>query len=74
MSEFDPWLSLDETMALTQLPRSTIYSRMSRGTFPQRQKPLGGMSRSVAWRQSAIVAYMAKPQPARRAARKVVAR
>lgn len=74
MSDSDPWLSLDEVMTLTQLPRSTVYARMARGAFPQRQKPLGGMSRSIAWRQSAVLAYLAQPQPPRRAPRKVVAR
>ena len=48
-------LRLPTVKAITGLSRSTIYLRMSEGSFP-RQVNLG--SRAVGWRSSEVAAWM----------------
>lgn len=51
------FLRLKEVIALTGLKRSTIYARVSAGTFPKCFK-LGTGSRASAWRSDEIEAWM----------------
>lgn len=51
----DPLLRLPAVISASGLQRSTIYERMAKGTFPKNIN-LGG--RAVAWRQSAIRAWV----------------
>lgn len=51
----DLLLRLPAVISATGLQRSTIYERMAKGTFPKNIN-LGG--RAVAWRQSAIQAWV----------------
>ena len=50
-------LRLPEILEITGLSRSTIYSRMNEGAFPQYVR-LGG--RSVGWKESEIIARVKK--------------
>lgn len=54
----DEFLTLAEVMALTDLPRSTIYRRCGKD-FPQRQYLNGGRSRSLVWRRADVEAWLA---------------
>lgn len=54
-ANLDPLLRLPAVISASGLQRSTIYERMAKGTFPKNIN-LGG--RAVAWRQSAIVAWI----------------
>lgn len=54
-ANLDPLLRLPAVISATGLQRSTIYERMAKGTFPKNIN-LGG--RAVAWRQSAIQAWV----------------
>ncbi|QHL91992.1 AlpA family phage regulatory protein [Sphingomonas changnyeongensis] len=51
-------LRLPEVMARTGLSRSTIYAKISAGTFP-RQIPVS--KTMVVWRESDICAWIADP-------------
>lgn len=50
-------LRLPEVKARTGLPRSTIYFRVSKGTFPA---PVSLGARSVGWVESEIDAWIAE--------------
>ncbi|MBN3758571.1 AlpA family transcriptional regulator [Paraburkholderia sp. Tr-20389] len=57
----DPGLALlrrPEVEELTGLSRSTIYARISKGTFPA---PVAIGPRSVGWRIADIEAFLASP-------------
>lgn len=54
-ANLDPLLRLPAVISASGLQRSTIYERMAKGTFPKNIN-LGG--RAVAWRQSAIQAWV----------------
>jgi prophage regulatory protein len=51
----DRLLKLDEVMQITALGRSTIYARVSKGTFP---RPVAAGAGSVRWRESAIDGWL----------------
>lgn len=62
-------LTLDEVMAATGLPKSSIYRRAGKD-FPQREYLNGGKSRAIVWRKADIDAWLADrkmpPRPASR--------
>jgi prophage regulatory protein len=65
--DWQPWqppvaperlLRLDSVMALTGLSRPSLWRMEREGRFPKRQK-IG--ARAVAWRESEIRAFLARP-------------
>lgn len=54
----DRFMRRKDVEAATGLARSTIYERMSAGTFP---KPVPIGARAVAWRESDVAAWQANP-------------
>lgn len=55
---FDPLLSEKQVRELTTLSHNEIHKRRRAGTFPE-PEPIGG--RRVAYRQSAIAAWLSDP-------------
>ncbi|BCD83642.1 DNA-binding protein [Pseudomonas solani] len=56
--KIDRFLRLGDVLVITGLARTTVYRRMSEGTFPK-QVRIG--LKSVAWRQSDIAQWMSNP-------------
>ena len=48
-------LRIEEVMQITGLPKSTIYNKIHKGTFP---KPYRVGPRSVRWKESEIIDWM----------------
>jgi prophage regulatory protein len=55
---FDRLIRRPEVMFMTGLKRSTLYEKMSAGTFPA-QVSIGG--NMVAWRESEVLRWIANP-------------
>lgn len=58
----DPLLRLPDVIRATGLPRSSIYDRMAKGSFP---KNISLGARAVAWRQSHVQAWIDNLEAAR---------
>jgi prophage regulatory protein len=56
-SQVDRYLRRSEVERLTGLSRSSIYRHISTGVFP---RPFALTARSVRWRESEIIAWMAR--------------
>lgn len=57
----DRLLKRDEVEAITTLSKTSIYAKVKTGEFPEPMR-LGG--RAVAWRESEVLAWIAKLQRA----------
>lgn len=55
MADVPRLLRLRDVVAMTGLPRSSIYAEMSAGRFP---RPMKVLARAVAWRSDEVEAWI----------------